>query len=63
MKSKTEYRTVRKGNFGDLDREVNKLLEEGFSLYGNPYVTDQEEFYVCQALIRESKPATRVGAL
>jgi hypothetical protein len=66
MSTKTEYRTVQSGDLSRLDEEVNKLLAEGYSLYGNPYVIQERglmgsQFVVCQALLRETKASVGVG--
>jgi hypothetical protein len=51
-----EYRTVRAGNFKDLDETVNKLLADGFQPYGSPYVTESAgEFLACQAMVKEAR--------
>ena len=32
-----EYKTATADNWASLDKEVNKLLAQGYQLYGNPY--------------------------
>jgi hypothetical protein len=54
-----EYKTVGGSNAEDLDAKVNKLLAEGYQLYGNPYLSDSvidgvESFAIFQALVIES---------
>ena len=49
-----EYKTVADENLSNLDAEVNRLLSEGFELYGNPYSAGNEkESIFCQALVRQ----------
>jgi hypothetical protein len=45
-----EYKTIRFKNIMDFDIQINKALEEGWQLYGNPFFADV--FYV-QCLIKE----------
>jgi len=50
-----EYKTVADENLSNLDAEVNRLLAEGFELYGNPYSAGNEkEWLFCQALVRQA---------
>ena len=56
-----EYQTVRERSFKDLDETVNKLLADGFQLYGSPYVTESNnEFLVCQAMVKEKAGTARM---
>jgi hypothetical protein len=55
MRGIREYATIREDNFKDLDKKVNELIEQGFQPYGNPYVTDNREFLVCQAMVNYEK--------
>jgi len=54
----TEYKTAVADNFEALDAVVTKLLSEGFQLYGNPYLTDNQvegrvdNFTVAQAMVK-----------
>jgi len=54
----TEYKTAVAYNFEALDAVVTKLLSEGFQLYGNPYLTDNQvegrvdNFTVAQAMVK-----------
>jgi len=50
MKCKIEYKTVGMNNVCYLDREINKLLNDGWELYGSPYSTSD---YKYQALIKK----------
>jgi len=48
-----EYKTVSKPNNKDLDKKVNKLLKEGYQLYGNPYALDFDySFEYYQAMVK-----------
>jgi hypothetical protein len=60
MKTTIEYRLISEQRFSALETEVNKLLNEGYQLYGNPYAIND---YNCQALTRETKVKVPVGAL
>ena len=45
------YRLISASTAADLSREVNKELEEGWTLYGDPSMTcDQNENFYCQAV-------------
>ena len=49
-----EYKTVADENLPNLDAEVNRLLAEGFELYGSPYSAGNEtQCTYCQALVRQ----------
>lgn len=60
---KTLYKTITASNEENLDLEVNKYLEQGWELYGNPYTTNWRKNYedtsyyweidYCQALIKK----------
>src|SRR5436190_14633832 len=58
-----EYKTVADENLSNLDAEVNRLLGEGFELYGSPYSAGNEkESIFCQALVRQlSEPLSEVN--
>lgn len=63
MDSKTEYITVRANDALALDREVNRLLQEGYALYGNPYYTENgSDGFLHQALTIERKTREKAGA-
>jgi hypothetical protein len=49
----TKYKTITGKNAEALDQAVSELLEEGYSLYGNPYTTDN---LFCQALVVNETP-------
>lgn len=50
---KTEYVTVRESVFENFDEHINKLLAEGYSLHGSPYVVVRgQDAISCQALTR-----------
>jgi hypothetical protein len=62
IKTKKEYHTVQAITSAKLDIEVNRHLDAGFALFGNPYVVPQGNFY-CQAVTRIAPPlAKKVGA-
>lgn len=42
---KTLYKTIKATYEEDLDKEVNKYLEQGWQLYGNPYTTGWRRIY------------------
>lgn len=50
MATYTTYQTVVMENLVAFDRAVTKLLNEGWQLYGDPYVTPTGHY--CQALIK-----------
>jgi hypothetical protein len=52
MKMVAEYITARGRNANSLDISVNVLLRLGYQPYGQPYMSEGEEFYVCQPMIR-----------
>jgi hypothetical protein len=57
MKKVVEYKTVSTRETDDLDKRVNELLKEGYSLYGDPYIRPAEHevpIHHCQVMIKES---------
>jgi hypothetical protein len=59
MKMIAEYITARGRNANGLDISVNDLLRLGYQPFGQPYMSEGEEFYVCQPMIRyEEAPET-----
>jgi hypothetical protein len=54
----TKYKTIVGATTVELDRAVNELLQEGYTLYGNPYTNgDAANGYVlCQALVVNESP-------
>ena len=44
-----EYKTIKRLNSADLDRDVNKLLQDGWELFGTPYVHDT---FLVQAMVK-----------
>ena len=36
---------------GDLDKEVNALIEQGYQPYGSPYVFQDIELFACQPMV------------
>jgi len=44
-----EYKTVTADNWTTLDKEVNRLLSQGYQLYGNPYFGDST---LAQAMVK-----------
>lgn len=55
-----EYKTATGDNWTTLDAEVNKLLAQGYHLYGNPYVVTSTiegtigTFMTAQAMVKFS---------
>ena len=53
-----EYKTATADNWASLDKEVNKLLAQGYQLYGNPYFGGSKTegasgaFMVAQAMVK-----------
>lgn len=68
-----EYKTAKAGNWVALDGEVNKLLLQGYHLYGNPYCVGDTggSFTLAQAMVKaglreppgvvETLPTTAMG--
>jgi hypothetical protein len=61
MKTVAEYITARGRNANSLDVSVNDLLRLGYQPYGHPYMSEGEEYFLCQPMIRceetmESEP-------
>jgi hypothetical protein len=61
-----EYKTATADNWASLDKEVNKLLAQGYQPYGNPYSGGNKTegaigpFMVAQAMVKcglREKPA------
>lgn len=50
MATYTTYQTVIATSHQDFDAAVTKLLNEGWQLYGDPYINGRGDF--CQALIK-----------
>lgn len=54
-----EYQTIRANSAADLDKHVNEALEQGFELYGNPYVAESAgQTMICQAMVKEARGKT-----
>jgi hypothetical protein len=53
-----EYKTATADSWASLDRDVNKLLAQGYQLYGNPYFGENKiegaigTFMVAQAMVK-----------
>jgi hypothetical protein len=53
-----EYKTATADSWASLDKEVNKLLVQGYQLYGNPYFGENKiqgaigTFMVAQAMVK-----------
>jgi len=53
-----EYKTATADSWAALDKEVNKLLAQGYQLYGSPYFGENKmegaigTFMVAQAMIK-----------
>lgn len=45
--------TVTAGNAGDFDKEMNKAIAEGYSLYGNPFSNKSHNFV--QVMIKHKR--------
>jgi len=54
----TKYKTIVGSTTAELDRAVSELLQEGYTLYGNPYANGDEVngFVLCQALVVNETP-------
>ena len=52
VEQKIKYKTVFNRYIDSLDKAVNKLLNSGWELYGNPYRSDA---HICQALIKKGE--------
>jgi hypothetical protein len=56
-----EYKTVSANNATALDKAVNDLLNQGYKLYGSPYLSVQPiagvigDFEMYQAMIRDKE--------
>lgn len=53
-----EYKTVCRKDNESLDKKVNKLLKEGYELYGSPHVVDYGysfEFYQAMVKYKETE--------
>ncbi len=53
-----EYKTATADSWSALDKDVNKLLAQGYQLYGNPYFGENKiegaigTFMVAQAMVK-----------
>ena len=53
-----EYKTATADSWAALDKDVNKLLVQGYQLYGNPYFGENKiegaisTFMVAQAMVK-----------
>jgi hypothetical protein len=53
-----EYKTATADSWAALDKDVNKLLAQGYQLYGNPYFGENKiegaigTFLVAQAMVK-----------
>jgi hypothetical protein len=63
-----EYKTATADSWAALDKDVNKLLAQGYQLYGSPYFGENKiegaigTFMVAQAMVKYGlleKPAPR----
>ncbi len=52
MKVISEYITAKGPSANSLDISVNDLLRLGYQPFGHPYLSEGEEFYMCQAMVR-----------
>jgi hypothetical protein len=56
-----EYRLCAARSAEDLNKEVNKLLAEGWVLYGNPFVGSSDAAQMlCQALTKQPRKVAGV---
>jgi len=53
-----EYKLCAAETAAELNRQVNELLKDGWSLYGNPFVTPSGA--MCQALTKMPKKVAGV---
>ena len=53
-----EYKLCAAETAAELNRQVNELLKDGWSLYGNPFVTPSG--VICQALTKMPKKVAGV---
>jgi hypothetical protein len=54
MSRKIIYKTAEASTATGLDAAVNKLIEDGYQLYGTPYLTDTDGgFIMFQAMTKE----------
>jgi hypothetical protein len=53
-----EYKTATADSWASLDKEVNKMLAQGYQLYGSPYFAENKiegaigAFMVAQAMVK-----------
>jgi hypothetical protein len=67
----TEYKTATADSWAALDKEVNKLIGQGYQLYGSPYFGENKiegaigTFMVAQAMVKcglmEKSPALEIS--
>jgi hypothetical protein len=65
------YHTVSASTAAELDSAINALLEEGYQLYGSPYLCDRAvegvigvmSFYQAMTLDRQAREANRSAVL
>jgi hypothetical protein len=55
-----EYKLCAAETADDLNKEVNKLLADGWALYGNPFVSGTAKPLICQALTKMPKKVAGV---
>ena len=63
MNTIAEYVTVQKPSLLELDQEVNRLINDAYQPYGNPYVVEKlagisNPFCICQAMVKDSSMKT-----
>jgi hypothetical protein len=65
----SKYKTAVASSAKDLDKEVNKLIQEGYTPYGSPYVSDTElqgkddTFAMFQAMVITDETARKLRAV
>ncbi len=52
MQFTSEYITAKGRSLNELDMAVNDLLRLGYQPFGQPYISEGEEYYHCQAMVR-----------
>ena len=52
----SDFKTICEESPSVFDSVINKLLQQGWELYGYPYtVIDAGEYFFCQAMVRYKK--------
>ncbi len=56
-----EYKTAEGENPGSLDRQVEKLIAEGYQPYGNPYTAGKNVYQAMIKINDRAAPGARRG--